>query len=428
MSLSTYDPVDVHEGALDPLGLNPIADRLGNKLTPGIRERMQHPRFLTAVAVGAELCRPFLDEVASDGITPPHIVYEWYVIQAFYKTFRDSDELIGFPGILKAKNAWIKKDPFSHTRYLKTAPIFGFNGVYKTLAEELDIVQDGLLDENGDQLLRVWSEEQSFPGFLGQENAVGAGRQFKQTFRNAIEESLKKGEVFHPWSWHWFKEIAERLGPYRAGNREKRFIRSLLLNNETGYRRQLLESLQEFLQRNENVVWTERQFHEYLIKSFDPPLKELLLTIQSYEKFARIITTSFYNMLYYLSDKNRKIQGKELEEQRFSKIDVTQLRDLYESVYGMLSSYNESNNFHKNFAPFGLVNGSRDFIITLINHHHRVQKNKPPFGKAPWLESFGDGTYMIRPLYRQDEPIKYGFEYVNRYRVSSLISFREDLK
>jgi hypothetical protein len=163
------------------------------------------------------------------------------------------------------------------------------------------------------------------------------------------------------------------------------------------------------------------------MKSNDEGLNELLYTIQSYEQFARIITSAFYNTLFYLSDKNRKVQLKELEVQKFMKIDIHKLRELYETVYSQLTNYNESNYFNNIFGSFGLINNTRDFAFTLIDHHQRIQKNKPPFGKAPWLESFGDSSYMIRPLYRQEEPAGEGFEYVNRYRINSLISFLDDL-
>ena len=46
--LSERDVAPGTEGGIDPLGLAAIADRLGTKLVPGVRERQQHPRFLTA--------------------------------------------------------------------------------------------------------------------------------------------------------------------------------------------------------------------------------------------------------------------------------------------------------------------------------------------------------------------------------------------
>ncbi len=39
LSLSEYDPPLTSEGSIDPLGLYPIADALGVRLVPGVRER-----------------------------------------------------------------------------------------------------------------------------------------------------------------------------------------------------------------------------------------------------------------------------------------------------------------------------------------------------------------------------------------------------
>ena len=49
--LSLRDDEILGEGSLDPLGLYATADRLAVQLVPGVRERQQHPRFLTALAV-----------------------------------------------------------------------------------------------------------------------------------------------------------------------------------------------------------------------------------------------------------------------------------------------------------------------------------------------------------------------------------------
>src|SRR4051794_7791268 len=51
--LTAFDPPATSEGTLDPMGLYQIADQLATRLVPGIRERMQRVRFLTAVAVGS---------------------------------------------------------------------------------------------------------------------------------------------------------------------------------------------------------------------------------------------------------------------------------------------------------------------------------------------------------------------------------------
>jgi hypothetical protein len=49
--LSDRDDEESSEGGIDPLGTEPIAESLGVALSPGVRERQQHPRFVTAMAV-----------------------------------------------------------------------------------------------------------------------------------------------------------------------------------------------------------------------------------------------------------------------------------------------------------------------------------------------------------------------------------------
>ncbi len=47
---------------------------------------MQRIRFLTAIAAGAKVCETFEPEdIAADGVTPPWLVYEWYVTAALVR-------------------------------------------------------------------------------------------------------------------------------------------------------------------------------------------------------------------------------------------------------------------------------------------------------------------------------------------------------
>jgi hypothetical protein len=55
--LSEEDKFETSEGGLDPLGLVQVAEALAIRLVPGVRERMSHPRYLTAMAVAMEVCR-----------------------------------------------------------------------------------------------------------------------------------------------------------------------------------------------------------------------------------------------------------------------------------------------------------------------------------------------------------------------------------
>src|SRR5438045_3788472 len=94
---SDFDPSEEGEGSIDPLGLQPGYERLANRFLPAVTVRMGHPRFVTAMAVGACVCEGWdSDTVAADGATPPWLVWEWFVVESF---IRAADSLSGISGI-----------------------------------------------------------------------------------------------------------------------------------------------------------------------------------------------------------------------------------------------------------------------------------------------------------------------------------------
>lgn len=427
VTASIYDPASTEEGTIDPLGLASIAERLSSKLLPGIRQRMRHPRLLTAAAASSLLCKYFTDQVAKDGKTEPFLVFEWHVVQALFKVYSGADELLGLPGIRKVKEAWLRKDPLSMNRYLKNAYTFGFHGVYRTLAEELDIAKDNDLGEKGADLLRIWEEEQNYPGFIS--NQPGRGRDLFKKLQKAVEDGLDKGEVACGWNWKVFDEIAPLFAPKQGGPREKDFLYQLLINDHKGFRQEMLTAIPAYLQSlDEDEFATERHFHEFMLSRASDQLCELLLAIKAYEAFARSIHNPFYKILQYLSRITRKVPVQELKEQLNLDFDLNKFRTQFQEATSRLSTFNEGHAFEETFKPFEFLGNPNDFIATLISHHQKIQEHKPPNGKMPWLEEFPDGGFMIRPAYRERETYLSENDYVNQYRLNSLRNFHIDLK
>jgi hypothetical protein len=117
--LSEYDPRETSEGTLDPLGLYPIADALGTILAPGIRERQSRPRFLTAIAAGLAVCARFPEEtIASDEVSEPWQVYEWFIVEGLVRAAESTSEIVGVPGRGKVEDAIRDKVHLSAKRYL----------------------------------------------------------------------------------------------------------------------------------------------------------------------------------------------------------------------------------------------------------------------------------------------------------------------
>lgn len=148
--LTERDEAESAEGGIDPLGLYIIADALGVKLIPGIRERQTHPRFLTALAVSLDLCSEFEEEVvATDGASEPWLVLEWHVVEGIVRS-SESGETVGLPGSLKTARAIADRVPLSGPRYLKTPSTglsVGIAVMIQTVTATHDRVMAGLTQD-----------------------------------------------------------------------------------------------------------------------------------------------------------------------------------------------------------------------------------------------------------------------------------------
>jgi hypothetical protein len=204
---SEFDPSEEGEGSIDPLGLQPGYDRLADRLLPAVTVRMGHPRFLTAMALGACVCEGWdLDATAADDKTPPWLVWEWFVVEAFV---RAEDALSGrssVPGGLKVRQALRKARPVCASAYLKMPSAFGFTGVFRRLARNIGILtSDGLLDDGGYELIKAWAKDQGFDGII--ESSNGDGHAFRDRLRRAVSQGMDKGHTTYQSGDFW-RELA----------------------------------------------------------------------------------------------------------------------------------------------------------------------------------------------------------------------------
>jgi len=434
--LSAKDPTVSAEGTLDPLGLYQIADALGVKLIPGIRERMSHPRFLTLTAVSAAICQEYDDEVlAKDDVSPPWQVFEWYVVEGLVRCIKDGKRLSGLPGRDKASRAIADGVPLSARRYLKTPNVFGFHGVYRLLAKTLDVEDDGRLSEMGYRLLGTWRDEQDLPGFY--ESAAGRGADLFRLWRGAVEDGLKQGSVDRSAAWQGWQRIAEHLGPYDAGPKERRMLASMLVSHEKGFTREVMDFLRsaggmnayrKVRERNDtDGVWSERPFHELLRAVSSPALKELLVAIDAYEVFARLLQDAFDECLYTLSKRKGRVPALELAESKLVREACDRLPAQFGIVTDCLYPVGASSRFIQSFQYVAEKTTPKDWVQRLLEHHRKVQVEKPPNGKLSWMERFDDGRYLVRPGYLREEGGIGDDSHVHAYRLSSLWSFAQDL-
>jgi hypothetical protein len=149
--------------------------------------------------------------------------------------------LIKLPGSDKAATALRERVPLSAARYLKTPNVFGFHGVYRGLARDLDIDNAGRLGEIGYDLLTTWAKEQKLDGFTG--TAGGDGAYICEQLYWAVRESLQAGAVARRDGWQYWRFFREHLAPHQAGPREAKVLQDALVADTAGFRGTVLRFL-----------------------------------------------------------------------------------------------------------------------------------------------------------------------------------------
>jgi hypothetical protein len=264
-------------------------------------------------------------------------------------------------------------------------------------------------------------------GFCG--TADGPGRQWRTKLSGVVRDSLAAGAVARHPNWDGWQFFGEHIRPYEAGQREAGVIRRLLLDDPEGHRRPVLEFL---ISPQGQCVWresgSERRFHAELMKAASPELHGLLAAISTLETFARLLDDAFSDCLFAMTRKNGRVSAAELKDMPNVARACERVSDLFFELAEVLVPYGLTARLQETFARLAEKCGPEEWVALLLDHHRRIQRAKPPDGKVPWFERFDDGSYMIRPLYRRDEPGTGGEEYVYRYRTGSLWSFAYDLR
>jgi hypothetical protein len=426
--LSDEDKVETSEGGLDPLGLVQVAEALAVRLVRGVRERMSHPRFLTAMAVAMEVCRRFPEEtMARDGISPPWLVFEWIAVEGFVRT-ADGRDPFKLPGSEKASTALRERVPLSAARYLKTPNVFGFHGVYRGLARDLDVDNAGRLGEIGYNLLTAWTKEQKLDGFTG--TAGGKGANICEQLYWAVRESLQAGAVARGDGWQHWRFFREHLAPHQTGPREAKVLKDALCVDAAGFRGTVLRFLVSDRGRKAfEESQSERSFHAALRNSASPELGALLDAISTYEMFSRTCQDAFDDVLVEMTRRGgNKVTPRELGRIETVKVASKRVPEIFNELLEQLEPFRETARFADTFGPLSERTDTASWSDRLLGHHIATQRKKPPVGKSPWFERFDDGGVIIRPLYRREQPGRGDDSYLHAYRTGPLYTFARDLR
>jgi hypothetical protein len=395
--------------------------------------RMIRPRFLAAIAVSAAVCEGLQEEIAADGVTPAHLVFEWFVVESFARA-PERSEFERTPGIAKARTCRRANVPISARTYLKTPSVFGFHGVYRRLARHVGII-DGhdLLGENGHLLLKTWELEQGLDGFLDSAREGLAAANRRQMLRDAVMAGLKKGCTDRGPGWQGWHFLAQHLAPAKVGKGEGQFLRSLLLDVRGDTRSEVFRLVEEpahfaFAGEKENH---EAALVRRLLPQASANLAPRLQAIIAYEEFCTLLETGF-DWLRWLSsrDGTRAVSRTEFatepEVRRCAEslgLRLQSARRVLEEAPSKVQS-----EFEEVARSFDTVIDPQAFYDALLHRHVEVQNAKPPDGKASWFAQDDKGRVVVRPSYRLDERPRAGDGWSRPYRLKAVRSFCSDLK
>ncbi|MEJ7914350.1 MAG: hypothetical protein WKF70_14430 [Chitinophagaceae bacterium] len=425
--LNSYHTIDAAQTTVDPLGLVSLSGKLSNRLTPGLRERMSHPRYLTAMAVGAIVCSAFdEDELATDEVTAPWQVYEWYVASSLVRRFEKegAEQLSGMPGRQKTISAMRKSIHLSKNAYLTNPSVNGFHGVYKTLAKNMTLLDGNGLGEFGISLIDAWEKEQRLDGFQ-RGGKDSPGRIFRDKLQKAVRDGLTIAAVDRTWNWDTYTILADSLAPKNPGKEEANLIFQELKNGSSGKREELISFLMSAEGQDIIENKSEKDFHSALIKRL-VGIAPLLKAIRSYEKFCNLLFNAFYEIMQWASDHQNKGTLETFSSLPTVKRATAELPWAFAEANELMETYTEEARIlYENFNSFSNRNTSTDFVRILFEHHTRIQRNKVPIPKAPWVIEHVSNSYLVNSF--QDLRKKLDDDYVHVYRTASLQSFLKDL-
>jgi len=436
--LSLLDRRSQDEGGIDPLSLQATYEQLAERILPFITARMARPRFLTAIAVGARLCQRFGEAVADDGVTPPWLVYEWHVIEAFVRARISIPEAEGrIPGIQKVGDAVRTRRAISAGSYLKTPKIFGFTGVYRRLATGLGIVDDDLsLDAGGEELVRIWEKEQGLDGFLSDPDGDRAG--LRRSIESAVDDGLKAGHTSRRGGWSTWNTLARTLNPDTAGPKECAFLHKTLLSTDlvqnrgdveaTAMRREFLEALRW---HGQSVVPAEEMaFFKRIQSNASQELRRRLSLILSYEVLCRYITDAL-DLVLSLGARHGlpEVSTESFTRHPLAGRIASSLPSACERAERPFVGPDAMDSVAKLVERYGEIRSAENLLDSILSHHSDAQRAKPPEGRRPWVEpGRGKRSAWVRPAYLRDDPPDGTGGFVHHYRSATCSRFLRDLR
>jgi len=418
--LSAFDPPVAGEGSLDPMGLAALSDRLADRLVPGVRARMARVRFVTATAVGALAWEELIDEPPGDDISTPPICFEWIMIEGFVRRLPATTGL-NIPGTMKARAVINRNERLSAATYLKGPAVFGFNGVYKPFSVDARVVDGSLLPaERCADLVRRWEVEQGYEGYADAVPGTTGGR-LRGHVTGAIRATLRDGRcTVGPRDW-LFGRLVTALHPDEAKGEERRYLRSLLTDDQHPERAELTRLLLEV-----DGDLSEAASISAVRPRSSAELGAIIDAVIAYEELALRLTALFHALRFQSYAFGVKpITAASAAEHPVVVQCAAELPSSFTLAADRMAMIGADGGLEQRLGDFALPRSGPELVDVTMAHHEKIQASKVPNGKRPWFEEY-EGGWVIRPGFGTDQPPTIGEEFVHPIRVAALVGFIED--
>jgi hypothetical protein len=420
--LSMYDPGVTGEGGLDPLGFASVADRIADRIAPGMRARMNNPRFVTLSAVGAIVCQALHGRVGPDGTTTPDLVFEWILVEAVVR--HTAPELrIGLPGSGKAATARAQHGRLSPGTYLRGPRVFGFTGVYRPFTLDSHVLQrDGLVGPAGEAIVADWAADQGLKGFGL--SASGSGASLAHELTDIVAKSLQQEESTLPPTGAVAKAVAAHLAPRGARARERRNLRTLVLTRGSAGKadHEIRDEIAAALARMTTRGLSERALASRLIQTTSGATRLTLRAAYRFEECVTAIDHAFRMMLGQATAQRNSFLDPVRARTIQPLVDIgPRLGRLYDAAVASASAVDDLlcrdvaeclQRFARDLPPAA-------FLESLFARHEEVQAAK---GKLMWVDEIAGG-HAIRPPF-QNQSIEIDPEFwTHPMRLHTLATF-----
>lgn len=388
---SEYDPGAVGEGSLDPLGLASVADRLAEKLAPGIRARMSQPRFVTLSAIGAFACQSIREVTSSDGKTTFDLAFEWLLVESLVQ-HSSPDRLRGVPGSQKAQRAAKMKERLNAATYLAGPRVFGFTGVYRPFSQNAEVLgKDGLPGINAEYLIRQWEKDQGIDGFISG-GASSPGFRLRREIERECLSTLKAAHVTTPLTGWLMRQLANSMAPREAKARERTVLRQLITGGPHEIRNEITALLSQSMP---SPGASQLEIATTLATRASKFTKVALDAAIAFENCVTAIEYSFRRLLAYGASIGGTFSFSQGTDAPQLAALAPRLEFLTKRAVDAVAELDESlaHEVVECVSHFNRAMTAVEFVNALINRHQQVQEAKD---KRMWIDPIR-GKWMIRP-------------------------------